>query len=454
MTKLLIKYAYVGCLVGILLTLQLVFGPFRIYTIDLCLIGLVSAIALGMSENSVNLRFRWQAIDRTVVMIVIVAIVSTMFSESIYRSVAPLCDWFRILLFWFISRAIGNRTVQPEFIASTMVWIVGALVFAGLLEIATGTAYALIGNYFGGGREQDTSLAILATGQAQKRISGTTTNPNIYGQWIVMYGVLAMLQLIHRRRYMYCVGLAVGSIVVILFTAARGNVLSFLFAGLAIVWLTREQFGNLAVRILISIGLILIAGIWLSDKIDVSEGVNVVLDRFNREFGASRIEKSERVIVGKMGLEIVQRGPKNFLIGVGGENFMPAYFQRPASVSQNDPRTGAHNVWLKSAVEYGIFMSILLAVFIFQALGIGRRVARSDHQSTHRVWGQFLLAFLLSYLLISSQLYESALTYHILIPMFSLVGFGVSVGEQYEQQRVLQHFSAQRRFMSARLRPN
>ena len=427
------KYAYALCFLGLIMTLHLVVAPFRIYTVDIFLAGLLACVTYQILTNHVALHFRWQTIDTVVLLILAAVTVSTLLSENMYRSVVPWCDWLRICIFWFCSRALGGARVPSNFFAKAMLWLAFLLVFAGMLEKATGNAYMLVGNYFGGSTEQDLSMVNLRSGQQERRISGTTINPNVYSQWVIIFGSIGFMELVRRRKYTYCVALFLSCLLVVLFTASRASIIGIVLSAMIFSWLVREQLGEVLLRILLIIGVAIIAGVWFAEDINPGRSLDVVMERFDREFGGTTIRKSNRVVVAKMGLELLQRDPKNFLFGVGGDNFFPAYMKRARRASLREPRSGVHNVWLKSATEYGVLMTCSLLTFFLLAVAHAYRSSTTSTKRPDNFWGRCLLIVLIPYLLIMSQMYESSLMYHIMIPLFSIIGFSVSVSQRSER---------------------
>lgn len=432
MNNRIIKTLYMLCLVGIVLTLVKGFGAYRIYTVDIFLLPLVAFVVTRILGGDPKMKFRWRPIDTTVVLLMLAVIVSTIFSENRARSMVPFCDWCRIFVFWFITRAVANSHIPAPSLERTLFWIGVGLVMIGMIQKFSGTSVGLIGNYVGDSLEQGTSVVNLGD-QRTRRISGTTTNPNVFGQWINLFGVFVILQAFHKKRYLFCISFGAACLLVVLFTAARGNLIAIFVSALVFLWLTRAHVSRLVLPVLFVAGIGIIGVIAFSEQIKISEGVDIIVQRFNKGFVKGSASDDGRMTVGKMGIELLQKSPKNLFLGVGGHNFFPAYYRFAKNAPLGFQRSGVHNVWLKAATEYGIIVAGLLALFFLQAMLLATKCVATIKQHGELLWPRFLVVVLVSYLLVSSQLYESAISYHVLIPLFAMIAFAVSRYDAYLQ---------------------
>ena len=86
-------------------------------------------------------------------------------------------------------------------------------------------------------------------------------------------------------------------------------------------------------------------------------------------------------------------------------------------------RTGIHNVWLKMIVENGVFVLIFFVMIMIECVKMARRLLRAPWGVWHYTWGVFWSIKILVYLLVESNLYESAMSYQFLLPFVAIIGY-------------------------------
>lgn len=416
-------------MIAVVATLVKSFGPIRIYALDIFLFPLAAFVLVRNLAGDTNLKFYWQSIDTTVVALFVAITMSCCLSENVSRSLVPLCDWFRVLVAWFTVRCIAAEYIETATFSKIIFWIGIGLLTVGVLQKVTNSPIGLVGNYFGSNLEQNVSKEQLGNRVVQ-RISGTTSNPNIYGQWLNLFSIFAVIQLAVFRKNLTATIVACCCLGIILATAARANLIASLLATLMILWLMRDSIGRIMLPAMFVLGAGAILVVSFSDNLGFVDDIEIVTNRFDRQLSSSM--ESDRVRLVRMGLETIQKDPKTLLFGVGAHNFHVAYHGFSETAPLTSVRSGVHNVWLKLASECGLLVTLLFFTFLAQAsLQVARMIRILPSDCPEATWCKLLVAILVPYWLVTSQLYESAVTYHILIPLFCFVGIFLSRTEAY-----------------------
>ena len=152
-------------------------------------------------------------------------------------------------------------------------------------------------------------------------------------------------------------------------------------------------------------------------------------------------EGGERRALLETGLDLLQ-SPKILMVGCGSYSMIDAALAGSARLTSGrldealqageNLRTGVHNVWIAIAVENGIFTSLTLlaifALFIWRVLRT-RRVGDPDEQ----LWPNYMLAILVWYMIVSSQVYLMAARLPVLLPLLVLLTFAIAERPQPER---------------------
>lgn len=405
-------------------------GFARIYLLDFALVPTAFVLMIGKLVSPEEFRIKRTKIDYLVAAMLFFAFVAVSVSYDRAQSFVELADWFRITFVYWAGRILFSDDRQQHVLNIGLIFFAALLIGIGLIQLVSGTSFGLIGNYFGGNLDQMISANVEGL-DSKSRISGTTTNPIIFAMWITLFSSVLLAKLLEDRRYFWFFSLTAASFVVVISTLSRGAIGAYVISWFLVIILQRKQiidarmFATVAVLILFSPVIILA----VVNQLALDETVKVLQARVQQQ---ELLEKdSMRGQLISTGISLLQK-PKIFVAGIG-----PGNFSRVASSSDNEfrsiktsgakySRSGIHNVWLKSWVEYGIGMFISMACFFLAAGAIGYSVLRQNVTGSDRAWAGGILAFLVPYVGIDSQVYESAMSYHLLIPLFFIIGVVVS----------------------------
>jgi hypothetical protein len=172
---------------------------------------------------------------------------------------------------------------------------------------------------------------------------------------------------------------------------------------------------------------------FIMQEIAFEDTVSILEGRFKKQELLE--EDSERIKAIKLGFELL-KSPKVLFVGTGPGNMMGAYVGYSSGVHRLHQggvayhRSGVHNVWIKMLVEYGMFAVV---IYILVWLSMIRRVMYFNKQlagdDATKAWARFMLAFLVPFLLLDTMIYESAMSYHELVPIFALLALLVTKTE-------------------------
>jgi O-antigen ligase len=429
--KLVIKWLYLASLFLVLFTLAKELPPFRIYLLDIALIPFLLALLFNCVLSPTRIGFRWQRIDTLVIVLFFTVTCAFLLSEDRVYSIVSYLDWARIITMYFSSRIVFINTVS-ELSFRRLMWLsASVLLFVGVIQWTTGTSFGLIGNYFGTGTDQAVTANVAGVG-SRSRISGTTTNPIIFAIWVTIFSLIVASDLNAKRRHILFVFHSFVSAVVVLSTLSRGAIAAFSMSLIIFVFINRKDLVRIAYIGMIIMIFILPLAYFGIMRSTVGETATMLQARIERQELLE--EDSARVNVIKMGFKLLKE-PKIFIFGSGPDNMVLAYnkyisgtFSKKYSQSNRSyQRSGIHNVWIKMIVEYG-FMSGFLLILVW--LSVFFRTLKlwlkrdSDHSA--KIWGGSLIAFLIPYFLIDCGVYESAMSYHVFIPLFALMGYLVT----------------------------
>ena len=419
-------------MVFVLFTLAKDFPPYRFYLVDVVLLPcLVAALVQRLSSPSRS-RFRWQRVDSLVALLMAFVSLAFVFSEDLLRSVVTYMDWVRIVAIYFAARVLFQNAVSSRAYLRAF-WVSASLLVAiGMIQLGTGSSFGLIGNYFGAGSDQAIAANVAGVG-SRARISGTTTNPIIFALWITLFTVLVASDLSARGRSIAFVAVSAIAAVVVLSTLSRGAIAAFAFSFAILVVLNRKQLTRYVLAGMLFGVLSLPVAVVAFEKLALSDLAEMLQARIEQQELLQ--EDSGRVQVIKMAGELLVE-PKVVLVGSGPDNMVLAYMKYVAEVQNNNyrnaqnQRSGVHNVWIKMLVEYGVFAALILLTIWIAAVRRSFRLWKMRDQSrVARVWGATGIAFLIPYLILDCSVYESAMSYHVMIPLFIFLAFIVSKTE-------------------------
>ncbi len=391
------------------------FGPFRVYTLDVFLVPLIFAFIIAKLTNP-RIRIRFSGPDKYVLLLFFFIIVSFVLSGDRFLSKPNLIDWFRYLFIYMISRSLfESEVIKSKEFVNTLTWIGVVLMLVGLIQAITNTRFGLIGNFFGASLNQG-STAGIAWNQVVSRVSGTSPNPNVYSMWITIFFGLALARaFVGGRYYLFFFGVALGSFAIVS-TLARGGVAAFfLFVAIMLLMNYKKLADNryvfsLAAATLAAI-VIAVIGAYVTEI-----RFEQILDSFMARVDQASDKKSAAAASGRidlilMGFDVIFSNAKVLFFGTGASSFTNGII--------------IHNMWMRLFAEHGVFALLALVTLFLSFFRIIKKF-RSGYTEESRFWVTYLTATLIPYFLISSQVYHTAGSYDVIIPLFVIISFVVS----------------------------
>ena len=256
-------------------------------------------------------------------------------------------------------------------------------------------------------------------------------NPIIYAMWVTMFSLFMAASLDMRRRPFFFIVLSLLAAVVVLSTLSRGAIAAFAMSWLIFVFINRKGslkvvFGGVTV-----IALLLPLGYLGLMQTNLGGALSMLQARIEHQELLE--EDSGRIRVMKMGLELLSE-PKVLIAGTGPDTMVLAYHKynfdtrRIHNQRVSSQRSGVHNVWIKMFVEYGAVAGVLFVLVWVGALRRAWSLWKTNQEDpAAKVWGGYLLAFLIPFLIIDCSVYESAMSYHLLFPLFAILGYLVTL---------------------------
>ena len=391
--------------------------PFRVYAFDLAFVPLcVVAFLANRPRGFVNQK---HPLDNLFLGFLGAATVSFLFSYDRSVSVVGWMDWIRIVVFYFVVRRLFVAEISDKLWERLLIGLGVGLLGVGLLQLVTGTPIGLVNNYFGTNLDQSSSATVQGHG-TNVRISGTTSNPIVYGLWLNLYCVFAMIYALSHRHKIWFAVLALLVPVSLLGTLTRGAIVAYVASILALMLFTFQKSGKVVVGAIVLLIVLSPVYVMLNDTVDIRRQVQVLTARF-------QLENNERWELNRIGVELLS-DPNILLFGTGSGNFSAvtrdqAGLRSRLSARMQNTRTGIHNVWLKMIVENGVFVLIFFVMIMIECVKMARRLLRAPWGVWHYTWGVFWSIKILVYLLVESNLYESAMSYQFLLPFVAIIGY-------------------------------
>lgn len=400
-------------LVALVFPLGLIVGPFRIVTVDPVLVPLLLLTALVLTQVPVNVRLH--APERALLFLLGFLLISSIASTDPLVSLNMWTVWMRAGLFYLSVRYLlsaGILTLHTISRDLSVVWAV--LLFVGLVQVITGTQFGLLANYLGSGGEQ------LSTFGEVRRVSGTTSEANVYGQFIVMLSLLTNAYLLLERqgwgRLFLFTLLLVAELTVLIGTLSRATVGLFVVGHslLGVYWIRASTPGSGMLKVgLTGLAVMILSGLAFY-LVSVGGTLALLALRFS-EAGDGRWLQIAH------GFEILSE-PKIMALGTGLGTFYEALMEAGIPISPREAwhfagsRVSIHNGPLLLLVEGGVVTAALFIAFLlggvltaFRCLGSRAVPGMPGGLSAA------LAIILLTYTLIPFQLYMTAVTYPVLL---------------------------------------
>jgi O-antigen ligase len=381
-----------GTLLGTVLPLGKLIGPIRVFSFDVFFLPLCYLISILPSYKFVKIQ--WGIEEKFLLLMFIFLFSGVLFSVEPIHSFNVFLMWLRILIFYFIIRyclfinIIQTKTLEFMYI------VLGIFLFSvGIIQIVTGSDIGLVANYFG----EDTNQAPAFLDHA--RVSGTSDNSNVYGEWLVTLSLALNCKLLFNRklfpRICFFLALIVESLVM-LATLSRGSVLFYGVANLLLllIWANSARTKRLKRNIMFFslLSLITVSALYFLNQFSL---LFYLLERFHKNVDYQRIATLT------YGIELLSY-PKVLLTGTGIGAFYPtlAHYQIGfGAVSDwknfSQSTSGIHNAFGMLLVEGGVFSATFFSCGYFLLI---RRAFKLMQRSDHAPLTVYLCVILIAFL--------------------------------------------------------
>lgn len=412
------KRFYVGLvratLVLALLPLTISVGGISLFTPDAALLPLV--LVWGTHVAAMRARRGWRVPvvrgERAITVLVIATCAIVPFSYHLANSSDAALFFLRMAAFYFVVRwLLARGWLLPDQFLRWSVQFAVFLIAIGLIQLLTGTQVGLVANYFGESASEAGAFG------ATRRLSGTSPNSNVFGQWIVMFGLALNFRLIRGSRLPHLFFLAVVVLVearLIAATLSRSALLFFVVSNvpLAAMWVWRSPRSRFVQRV---VGAAIIAAI-------LTAGIGIGWQRLNEvSLLAERMDaysNVRRVTAATNGLILLQ-DPWIAVTGTGWGAFYPALDARGLRGLADDPilrwrdirdwQGEIHNTFLMVLVEGGIVTFLPFVVLCgVVVLSIHRCVRRNSDPALEEP--AFMGILIVAYGLVPMQFTTAATT--------------------------------------------
>lgn len=420
-----------------LMPLSIDIQGFVIYSQDVALFPLIYLAVIGIFVRKGNVVMPWSLTEMLLFMIVICMTIGTMLSSHIVNSIDVTFVWYRAVLFYLVVRwCLYQGVISIRNIEAWWGFFLVLELGVGLAQIMSGANIGIISNYFG-----EPPLIDLESIKGPFRISGTTSNSNIFGQWVTIFALWVNARLIFsdRKRFYILIALFAIEVLVLLATYSRGSLAFFLLGNLIIfsLWFAsitnevrRRHFVILALSLAI---LVVVGGVAGHDRL------SVLIDRM--------CENADYKRVGMLfsGMKLLQF-PKVLVFGTGMGAYNPGLIEygigtdlisdwRDLSTS----KSGIHNIFALFFVEGGIFVMVFFASLYVRSVYRALRMAAWRPWRSHECRGTvvFIVAALIS-LFIPLMVYNSTISSSILVFFLSLIALVDRLYDIHDVERPLQ----------------
>jgi O-antigen ligase len=290
-----------------------------------------------------------------------------------------------------------------------------------------------VGNYFGESLDQASPLDVTRF-DVRYRISGTTSNPNVYALWVTLLSGLGLAHLLARKRYLLLLALTAATSFVLLNTFSRGSLVTFALFLVLLLWQNFRLLDNLKTLYkvaLVTALLVLLAASFLAEMVFLRDTIQLVMARTRDVTEVEDITHTGRALMILGGIELLKE-PKTLLAGIGAGNFHPVCISKGLETGFNrwkdysQSYSGIHNVYMKLLVEHGVFALIAFLMLFYVFASDVLRQSRASPGDGTDPWRAYTVALGISIALVASQVYESVTDYHVFLPIFVILAFMLS----------------------------
>ncbi len=432
----LLRIGLFAILLGNALTLITRVGPFHVYTVDFAIAPFLLLLTAWLVLRRGSLGIRWHWVDTAVALNMGLSLVSFALSDDMANSVMGTADWTRLTLLYAAFRALSVDVITPRVLVVQSALIVSLLIALGIAQMVTGKPIGLVANYFGRDLDQ-LSWSPVGTYGERWRISGPTPNSNVFAMWVIIFGGLVAAYYLQRARMVRLGVVLLGMATVILGTLSRGGGLGLvLFVGL-LAWGFRKEILHAGVAVPLGVGLafmLLLSVALLSGSLVpfLGEQFEIFAARGTQSLATAGADLRIRLL--QVGFDMLGNA-KVFLVGCGSDAMVQSLLSRfhsPEAVSVAlratgsgyELRTGMHNAWVRTAVEFGVPAAVAFFALFVGLLSTSRKMQRVAPDQT--MMSLYLGAIGVWYLLIPSQVYLMAARLPVLLPLFLFLAYSVT----------------------------
>jgi O-antigen ligase len=415
------------------MTLVKEYELFFVYTFDLFFFPLLFLVMISIFLRPDRFRLSLNRYDYHIVGIFIMVTAAFVMSYDVVHSSVRYLDWVRVIIFYFLSRLLFENTLSEKTLANLFIFSGLFLLSVGLIQIVTNSSFGLIGNYFGQGSDQMGSFSVPGEERA-RRISGTTTNSVRYALWIVIFCYFIVVRLFVDARYLRLTIFSGISFIVLLYTASRGAILSFVVLMLLLALMLFRRHKNETGVIISSFVIISTVFVFSAAQIVppgslpqlISKPIKALQTRVDSSNPFSDEKRTKNYL---FGLELMMN-PKYLVFGIGPGTYHQVAFangfdSRPNTWRRDysKSRSGIHNVFMKLIVEYGVITFVLVMMLVYRVVRSVARAYAVHRDGESQVWIIYVLTLSAAFLLTAAQVYEDPLEYYLLIPFCTMLSY-------------------------------
>ena len=219
-------YAIFLFVAGIFNPLKLGFYGLNLYFSDVGLIVLLVLALLGLAPSKISTPSKGNM--ALICLFLIFGLISSCMSLNIGKSLGYYNDFIKLLFFFCL---VGfNKDMEFAFFRAIRFFFYYSLLI-GIAQILTNTNFGNVSQFFGDSEIQEVTFL-----GGIRRISGTTSHPNIYGQLLVVGYIFSIFSILKNRRYFQLLIVFVLTLAVILYTLSRANLAYYILANLIILF--------------------------------------------------------------------------------------------------------------------------------------------------------------------------------------------------------------------------
>ncbi len=409
----LIRLLFFLSLFSALLPLSKRIAFFTIYTpyVPIFLLFYISSIILSIRKIK---RISWSLAEKLLFFICIWQILGSIFSVDILQAINTSFIWITAIIFYILIRYAFAYNILSYY--KLFYWWIFFLIFLliiGSLEIITGTDFFIIANHFGVNTKQ-TSIYMDSM-----RISGTTTNSNIFGQWITIFSLLGNSMILFGfsspRKYLLIIFLLLFEFLIILYSLSRGAFLFFTVAHLLLffIWILDSK-RYFALRVIILTFIFIFVASYFAIEHNKIDALLLILQRLQDN------SDNKRIAMLQYAYQLLHY-PKIFFLGTGMGCFLKTLIRAGIGTDListwkdfSQSSSGVHNIPLLLFVEGGVFLVLAFLISYLQTIKLAYSNMRLTKSYKYHPIFVYFFVILVS-LFIPMMIYNNVISPQLLI---------------------------------------